>query len=161
MKLQIKVGGAELFRFNLRHTYRSVTGMIGLALSVGALVLAAVTWGSTEGYQTALLLCIGLYYTVLHPWMLRSRSYATAKNQPMFQEPMNYEFQEDSFTVEQGEAKASYLWDDVMKVVDTKKDFILYMDKVHAHILPKDQMEGRDKELGDFLRKNLPAGKIR
>lgn len=161
MKFQIKVGGGELFRFNIRHTYHSFSGVIGLLLSVGALAVAALTWADSDGMQKALLIFIGCYYTVLHPLMLRSRANETAKKTEMFQEPMEYEFQETGFGVRQGEAQAFYQWEQIARVIDTKKDVILYMDKVHAHILPKDQLNGRAEALTAYLQAHLPKGKIR
>ena len=161
MKFQIKVGGAELFRFNLRHTYHSLSGLVGLALSIGALILAAITWDQNAGYQMAILIFIGCYYTVLHPWMLRTRAYSTAKNQEMFMEPMEYEFQEEGFFVRQKEAEAFYKWEDIARAISTKKDLILYTDKVHAHILPKAQMDGRQEQVISLLKEKLPAGRMR
>lgn len=155
MDFQIQITEKELFRFNLRHNYLSVQGVIGVVLSLLALFLAIRYFDPADGLRMALLIVVGLYYPLLLPLILYNRSRAAAKNTPTYQAPFLYHFGEESFTVAQGDATAEFFYKNMRRVRETGKDLTVYSDRVHAHILPKDQLGGRADALASLLKEKI------
>ena len=52
-------------------------------------------------------------------------------------------------------------WEDFTKVYTTKKVVILYVGRVRAFILPKEQMAEQYEAAVEMIRKHIPRKKIR
>ena len=86
---------------------------------------------------------IGLLFTVIQPLIV----YRNAKKQSkVYKEfPLEYTISERGIEVKQDDAEGSNEWDNVVKIVSTKRLVIIYTSSVHAYVIPrmvlKDSME--------------------
>lgn len=159
MKYTIQVRGRDLYKFNLNHQYRSFQGVIQISLFVMlfAVGIYALLDGSVnKGYPVMMFILLVL--GALQPVMLKKRCEAAAAR-PEFSTAFTYEFSEEGFLITQGEAKRDYAWKEVLKLMETKSALLIYMDKVHALILPKDQLNGEAETLRQFIETHVKAGK--
>ncbi|MDE6636481.1 MAG: YcxB family protein, partial [Lachnospiraceae bacterium] len=75
-------------------------------------------------------------------------------SQEIFKTPIIYNLCKDGLVVRQGELKVNVSWDDISKIVETRKAFFLYTSPVRAFIFPKRLLDDT-KEFSDIVRKAL------
>ena len=74
-----KLSAAELYAFSMRHTYKSMSGIFGLIISFGSLIICAVRYKYLDKTAIMALIIIGLIFTVIQPLMLWSKANAQVK----------------------------------------------------------------------------------
>jgi hypothetical protein len=149
--VDIKIGTKDMFYFFMRHNYACFSGLFGLFISLGALILLIVRFGQYEITAKCLLLLVALLFTVIQPLQLLLKAANQIKRSPMFSEPIHYTFRQDGLEISQKEQSGVIPWEQVMKAVDTGKYMIIYITKMRAYIFPKDQMEHFD-EIKEIIR---------
>lgn len=137
----IKIGTKDMFYFCMRHNYACFSGLFGLFISFGALLLLAVRFSQYTTGAKCLLLLVGLLFTVIQPMQLLLKSANQVKRTPMFWESIRYTFREDGLELSQKEQNGVIPWEDIRKIVDTGSYLILYITSMRAYILPKNQMK--------------------
>lgn len=154
MKYTIQIRGNDLFRFNMQHRYRSVSGVMQVVLCVLAAFLGLITlFQENNNLAYSIMLFVLAAFGAIEPFMLKKRCEAAAKG-PHFATPLEYEFTEKGIVLTQGEATQKHEWKQVLKVRETKTMLLVYMDKIHALILPKDQLNGETEELKRFIQEH-------
>lgn len=154
MKVRIKIGVKDMFYFLFRHMYTSLSGMIGLLISAAALILLVAEWGKMEGMKLVLVIFVAAMFTVIQPLRLLSKAVQQVKINPMFQKPLDYTFTEAGMTVEQEDQRLELEWNQISRVIKTKRGLQIYLDRVRGYILPADQLDGKTEELAAFIREN-------
>jgi len=71
------------------------------------------------------------------------------------------EFEEEGLKVTQQEKEALFPWDQIGRIDRKPTMLVIYMDHIHAYLLPKTVYEERLQELSDFLHGQLPKEKLR
>lgn len=156
LSFHIKLSAKELWQFSMYHSYRAHLGIINLIFTGAALYLLITQWNSVgAAYRCLLLLCV-LMFTVWQPGILFWKAKKQAKN-PAVKEPMDLLFSQDGLKVVQMEQEAEFAWEHISRVVKWPTLYVLYMDRIHAYLIPRDQMEGREGELRSLLRDKLPG----
>lgn len=166
--LTVRIRVSDMYYFLMRHAYRSISGIIGVAVSLGAIVLLLLGYGETSAQQF-LLIVLALMFTVINPVSLYSRAKQQVKLTPMFQKEIVYGFGPSGIMVEQEGEKAPIPWVSVHKVIRTKKYMIIYMSKMRAFIIPLASVGENRAQLDELLEthlsakvlKNKRAGKIK
>ena len=59
----------DLYSFMLRHTYSGISGIFGVIISLGSLVICALKYKELDRTAIAALIIIGLIFTVIQPVM--------------------------------------------------------------------------------------------
>lgn len=59
MRFEIQVEAKDLFRFNMYHIYHTFSGVLGMVISIAALVGAVLTYGTVNTTYTVALLLVG------------------------------------------------------------------------------------------------------
>ena len=142
----------ELYSFNLRHTYTNPSGIIGLLISIGAILLLVYNFENYESMMALALLIIGLSFTVLEPILLFRKVKRQIKRTGSFARPLHYKINEEGIWVSQNEEMVLVEWPEVRKLVETKKAVYLYMSPVRAFIFPARQCGGQHKQLAAIAR---------
>ena len=137
----IKIGTKDMFYFFMRHNYACFSGLFGLFISLGALILLIIRFGSYDLPAKGLLLLVALLFTVIQPLQLLLKAANQIKRTPMFQEPIQYTFGEEGLGISQHDQAGVIPWEQVMKVIDTNQYLIIYITKMRAYIFPKNQMD--------------------
>ncbi|WP_167957831.1 YcxB family protein [Anaerosporobacter faecicola] len=159
LKIELKV--SDMYEFLLRHAYTSVAGLVGVGISLVALVSFFIGLGKSDTYQNILLLVIASLFTIINPIQLRMKARQQVSLNPMFKIPLDYEFDQEQIVVRQNDQHAELSWNDMYKVVETKNLIILYFSKVTGYILPKSQMNGQEQELVQLIQDNVDQAKCK
>ena len=89
----------------------------------------------------AILIFASLWYTVIQPVFLLNQARKQAKRNKAKLEPFQYQIDSQGITISQGEAKQTAPWDHFVRIVETKSQYFVYSDRVHAFIFPKDRID--------------------
>lgn len=154
--LEIKLTAKDLWQFLLYHSNKGFLGIFNLFFSAAALVLLIARWGQVSmGYRLLLILCVGLF-TVWQPCLLYYKARRQAKA-PAIKNPMQMLFTKELIQVSQSEQNADFTWEQVGRIEGTPWMFVVYMDRVHAYLIPY-QVLGEQKEtFAAMIRECLPA----
>ena len=152
ISVDIKIGTKDMFYYFMHHNYASFSGLFGLFISFGALILLIVRFGQYDIPAKCLLLLVALLFTVIQPLQLLLKAAAQIKSTPMFWEPIRYTFREDGLELSQKDQSGVIDWAQIMKVVDTGRYLIIYITKMRAYIFPKNQIDKLD-EIRDIIKR--------
>lgn len=130
----------ELYRFSMRHTYFSASGVVGLFISLGSWVLVAMRYRVLDRTAIIALIITGFLFTVVQPIMLYSKAKAQKKRNEDINAALHYRLDETGISVSQGEQEAAIKWYEIRKRVKTGSAMYLYMSSVRAFIFPKAQL---------------------
>lgn len=132
----------ELYAFSMHHTYLSFSGVLGLAISFGSLIICVLNFRNFDSTAIIALIVIGLLFTVIQPIMLYSKAKVQVKKNENIIGSLHYRLSEDGIEISQGEQKASARWYEVRKRKITKNAMYLYTSPIRAFIFPKCQCNG-------------------
>ncbi len=144
IEFEVKMDAKSLSGFVLYHNYVRPGGLIGLLLSVAAIVALIIRWDSWTGMQRCLLIVLALLFLVFQPLMLMKKAH-TQLQSGAFLFPMSYSFGEETFSIAQGENKEDFVYADIRKAVLHKNVIYLYMTAVSAFIIPRGACEEFDR----------------
>lgn len=161
IEFEIKVSKKDLFNFMIYHNYHSLQGVIGLLISLAALVLLIVRFQDLDAIKIAVLVILALAFTVLTPLMLWNKARAQEKRNKSFSRPILYELSDDGFSLSQGEEHVDIEWRNVYKVVYTGRSLIVYISVVRAFIWPKEQLADHYDQVIQMLKMHLESHKIK
>ena len=139
LEFNIDLTTGELYRFSMRHTYCSVSGAVGVLISLGSWVICAARYQTLD--RTAFIaLIIGCLFTIVQPVMLYQKAWKQKKQNEAINAVLHYCISEDGIIVSQGQQEAKVHWYEIRKTVKTKSALYLYMSQVRAFIFPKEQL---------------------
>ena len=147
MKISVTMTARDLFQFSLYNSYSGFSGAFNVIFTLGALAILAVTWNweTINVYQRILLVFCALIFTVVQPLMLdrKAKQQAGAIG---FSAPLNLTLGDEKIDVEKAGMTGELFWNQVWKVV-------------RGYLIPNRSIEGREQELVEILKKNLPESK--
>ncbi len=132
VELEVSLTPGDLYDFNLRHSYSSLSGI--LATAVG---LVGVIYGIYSKYW--ILAIVGAVLVVYTPLVLLFKAHQTFNLSPAMKKPLKYTFDENGFSIGQGENSTSFEWKNVVKAVSTGRSIIIYTTRYNATIVPRSQ----------------------
>ncbi len=141
----VKMTFKALYSYVLNTNYRSYAGIIGLVISFGALALLVANWNGFGTGQKAMLLIIGLVFTVINPLSLAFKTYQQLKLSPSHKIPLDYTFSSDGINVTQGEVSQLIEWNMICRIMLTKHMVAVYTSRIHAFVIPLSEL-GEDKD---------------
>lgn len=153
IEFDVKMDARSLSGFVIYHNYMRPGGLIGLVLSVAAIVMLIVRWDHWTGVQRCLLVVLALLFLVFQPLMLLQKA-NTQLQSGAFLIPMHYSFGEDTFSIAQGDKQEDFVYADLRKAVYHKNVMYLYMTAVSAFIIPRKACEDFDR-----LKDTVKAGR--
>ena len=139
LNFDAKLSADELFAFSLRHTYKSMSGIVGLIISFASLIICAVRFKYLDKTAIMALIIIGLIFTVIQPIMLWSKAKAQVRKNKSINARLHYTINDEGITVSQGEQEAKVKWYEIRKTVIVKDAIYVYMSPVRAFIFTKKQ----------------------
>ncbi len=138
-EIDVELTTSDLYRFSMRHSYLSISGLFGVLLSVGSLIYVILCYSSLDKTARMVLVIIGCLFTVVQPVMLYTKAKAQVKQNKNINAPLHYVVSEEGILIQQGEQEASVKWEEVQKKVTTSRAMYLYMSPIRAFIFPKVQ----------------------
>ncbi len=152
----VKVTVKDLYFFLLRHLFTGFGGWFGILFAAGLVALAVFTKGKVTVEYTVIYLVIALFVLV-YPFF---NLYGKAKKQvssERLNRPLQYRVGEEGITVALEEEEAGFAWQDLKKIVETKKLLIVYVNAVRAFLWPKEQIGSQYHMLRNLLEQKLQA----
>ncbi len=139
IEFDVELAASDLYRFSMRHSYLSISGVFGLFLSVGSLIYLICNFSSLDKTACMALAIIGCLFTVVQPIMLYIKSKAQVQRNKNINAPLHYVISEEGITVCQGDEEGTVTWEEVQKSIVTSTALYLYMSPIRAFIFPKTQ----------------------
>ena len=161
VKFNVKMTEEYMFDFMMYHNYTHASGILGIILGVGALGYAIYSFINGNTQTAGLGLIVAVMFLVITPRTTKQRAKMQVENSKMFKEALEYEFNEEGITVRQGEIDATTTWDELQKVVSTKKSVIVYITRVRALIFPKACIGTEYDTAIQMIREHMPASKVK
>jgi len=161
VKLKIFLKVEHLFDFLLYNVYHGFFGIVSMVIILFSVVLL-ITGIREEGtIQKILLVAIILVFVAGVPWMLRLQAAKQLKLSPINGKSLVYEISSDGIQIKQGRNTLTNEWNEVRKVVETRKSIIVYSQRAGAFILPKHEIAEDYEALKSLLRSNTELKKCR
>ena len=155
IEFDVKMDAKSLSGFVIYHNYMRPGGILGLVLSVVAIVSLIIRWEDWTSVQRCLLIALALLFLIFQPLMLLKKA-NDQLHSDAFKYPMHYIFKEDGFTISQGDKSECYQYSDIRKPVFHKGVMYLYMTTVSALIVPKSSC----KDDFDRIKEMVKAGRV-
>lgn len=161
-KATVRLTANELFGFLIQHTYSTTTAFIGIILSIGGFIGFFYMLGmpNANPFYLGALFGTGLLFTVVQPTMIYFKSKKQVKKNAEIKDDLEYTINKSGVSVVQGERNGFSTWDEIVKVTSTKKLIMLYTSRVHAYVIPKDDVDDLD-QFKAIIRDNCYAGYIK
>lgn len=155
VQFQVKIGVKDLYYFLLSYNYKSFGGLFGLLISVVCLVYLAITCKDNSSGANLLFLFLGLLFTVIQPLMLFQKAAQQVTKSPAFREPLEYEVNEEGVVIRQNAEEVPVTWNAIVKVVEDKKQILIYTSRVNACIWPKEQFAEQVEEVKEAISAHM------
>jgi hypothetical protein len=160
LHFQIKLAAKELWQFSMYHSYLGFSGIFAVLFTVAAAFLLITRFDTLLDYQKVLLVICLLIFTVWQPLLLYYKAVKQAKR-PGMEKTMHLFFDEAGLLVRQDGQEARFTWEKIGRVDRMPTMAILYMDRIHAYLLPKSVL-GKDEEaFYEMAKARLPKGRTR
>ena len=130
----------DMYRFNMYQTYSGFHGWFSILFSILIFVVAGTTYGKVEMSYTLLYVVFGVIFLVYQTVRLLLSSMHSLAASEVLRKPLHYAVGEEGFTVSQGEESAALPWGQIYRIVATKSNVLVYSSRIHAYVIPRDQL---------------------
>ena len=151
----------DLYKFMLQHAYLSISGFIGIAISVGALVMLVMGKDGGTNFNRVLLILAALLFTVINPLMMLYKSWKQITLSPVFKTGIQYTFSDAGAEVTQGEEWVSFPWDAIYRIRGGANSVYVYTSPTRAFILPKSCLEEHFIPVRVLMKRHVASRKFR
>lgn len=151
VRFSVQMTAKEIYKFTIYHTYHGFSGLLGLGLSLLALVNIIFNFSEMTDQNRVIMIIVACWFTILEPFMMIGRSRSQVKRTKAYQKPLQYLIDENGITVMQEEESQTIAWDKMMKIIETNSQFLVYSSRIHAFIFPKSAMENQTDTLKQLI----------
>lgn len=137
ISFEVKMTVKELYRFLLYHAYHKVAGVLGILISIVAIVALIVGWENMTETTRAACIIIPVFLLVVDPLRFWNRARVQVKRNKVYKNALKYEVNAQGIVLYLGEQSQNVQWNQFMKIVETKNQFLLYTTPIMASIVPK------------------------
>lgn len=162
MEIKVKMTAKHLFTYSMYNAYSGFKGIFCTVFTIAWIVILFTTWNmeASVWHQKLLMVFCILVFPVLQPYML----WKNTKKQSQtigFSTPVTLKLTDNHIYIEQAGHCGDFEWARIKKVVRIKSMMIMDMGYGRAYLLPNESIEGREKELVELLKKQLPPAKTK
>ena len=154
IEFDVKITSNVLYDYMLRHTYSSLSGIMGSVVGVLMLILFASN-------RQPICLIIGVVILLYLPWTLFIKSRQQALSTPAFKKPLHYRLTDEGIEVSQDDTTEQMGWDGMVKAVSTINSIIVYTTKTNACIFPKKDLGDKKYKVIEIISTHMPPGKVK
>lgn len=154
IEFDVKITSNILYDYMLRHTYSSLSGLMGSLVGVLMLMLFASN-------RQPICLIIGVVILLYLPWTLFIKSKQQALNTPAFRKPLHYRLSEEGIEVSQDDTTEKMGWDGMYKAVSTTHSIIVYTTRTNACIFPKKDLEENKYKVIEIISTHMPPKNVK
>ena len=154
IEFDVKITSNVLYDYMLRHTYSSLSGIMGSVVGVLMLILFVSN-------RQPVCLIIAVVILLYLPWTLFLKSRQQALNTPAFKKPLHYRLTDEGIEVSQDDTTEQMGWDGMVKAVSTMNSVIVYTTKTNACIFPKGDLGDKKYKVIEIISTHMPPGKVK
>ena len=155
IEIKIDLKTSHMYEFQMRHIYLSTTGIISVLASIVAFIYFMLTKDKNDQMMNMILILIALMFTVIYPLQMLKRSVQLVKLSPVLSKTLNYTFTSEGILVSQDNDDALLPWENIIKVVETKKLLLVYSSPKNGYILPKVQYKEHYEDIKKMIKKQV------
>lgn len=156
IEFDITLTTKDMYRFHLYQTYTGFQGWFSIIVSIFLFILAGTSYGEVTAARTMMYLLFGILFLVYIPVSLYLRSKHTIAMSEVLRNALHFSVGETGFTVTQNDQSAELPWDMVYKMIATKRNVLVYSNRINAYVIPREQLGGQYKALAELAEKKLP-----
>lgn len=156
--IEVKLTARELWRFSMYHSYKGFSGAFNVIFSAAAVFLLATTWSRDTVFYRALLVVCALMFTVWQPALLYVKAVRQAKT-PAIRTPLTLSFDEKGIKAAQGTESLELEWEKISRAERGFGMLMIYMDRVHAYLLPDSVIGEKRAVLCELIKEKLPSNR--
>lgn len=161
IKFEVKMTPKLMYHFMLNHTYRSISGILGVVFGIASFVMFGMTFGKTSETFSVLYLLFGVWFVFYLPLNLYLKSKQQVKKNAVFTKPVSYLVNEEGISVVQEEQKGECKWENIWKACKTGTCIYVYTSPRNAFIFPKEAVGAQYDDLIGMLKKHLSKKKAK
>ena len=161
VEFEIRLKPEDLYRFNMYQMYTGIHGWISIVLGVLMFVLTVRTYGTVEMTYTLLYVVFGVLFLFYAPVTLKLRSRQSIAASEELSKPLHYVVDAAGFKVSQGEASAELAWNQIYKMVATKRNVLVYSSRKNAYVIPREQLGENYQVLSDLAKEKLEKFRVK
>lgn len=161
IKITVWIKLSNMYDFLLRYNYKGMAGIIGPVFSILAFLALCLSYSVLTRGQIVLLIIASLLFTVINPLLILLKAAKQLKYNPAFREPLVYTLTEEKIVVTQNKEVLPIPWKNVQEVEETHHNLIVYLSKVRAFVLPKENIGNQLVEVRELIRRSVKTGKVR
>lgn len=154
LEFDVRITANVLYDYMLRHTYYSMSGLIGTI--VGALMFVCFFFRGDVIFLIAGVVILGYL-----PWTLWIKSRRQMLGTPAFQKPLHYKMTEEGIEVSQYGEVQKQKWEDMDRAVSTQRSLIVYTSRVNASIFPKQDLGELTPGVIEMISTHMPPSKVK
>lgn len=160
-KLSIKIKSEDMHHFLVQQNYTHFSGWFGVVISVAAVIMLAINYKTNSSSANILLALIGALFLIVQPIQLKMSAAQKVNMIPMFKEPLEYTLNDEGIKIQQKEEEAQISWNDVYKVVESKKSIFVYTGRNSAFIFPKAQYQEQIETVKAIIQEHVKEDKCK
>ncbi|MBR1759362.1 MAG: YcxB family protein [Lachnospiraceae bacterium] len=157
-KYEVQLTAGDMLRFQLRHAYTSIAGIITIAMSLIGLYMLITMWGQFNDTYRLALIFVALYAPVVEPLRLYLRARKQIKAAQL-SKAIDYEFEEEGVIITQEDVRVPIPWSAVKKLKQTKAAIYMYLDSMRCYIFPNRFLDGDEAAIAAYIKAHMGASK--
>ena len=145
----------DVFRFMFHHTYCSAIGVFAVLIVVASVVMAVWSFTKGENVQGFIFIAVFLFFIINSPLSLKKRSKKQSESMCTEEGTITYTFSEAGFDMTRQTEYAAYKYDRIMKVINGKTAYYVYLGKMRAFLAPKADLGENEEIFLQLMRENV------
>lgn len=152
VEFDVKMTTAKMYDYMLYQIFTSFSGILGEA--VGLLLIVGFFLSYKPIYLIAGIIIV--FYLPVALYMQAKRQVLS----PVFKEPQHYRLSDEGIEIRVLEESDSAPWEAVAKVVSTRKNIIVYTNKVRASLFPFEDLGANRDKVVEIISTHVDPKKV-
>lgn len=161
VQFEIKLSEDHMYEFLLKHYYTHLSGILITVAGIVSAIIAAFFLYRLDFTQGGIWVMSAFIFLFVNRKTLKSKARIQVKESDMINKPLHCELTGNGVIIRRDGDTVTNPWEDFTKVYTTKHVVILYVGRVRAFILPKEQMGEHYQMAVEIIKEHIPRRKIR
>ncbi|MBE5936356.1 MAG: YcxB family protein [Lachnospiraceae bacterium] len=155
IEISVKLKTRHMYEFQMRHYYLSAQGVLAVLFSVAVFVYYLISHKTNDQMTNLLLIFGALLFTVIYPFHMWQRSIQLVKLSPVLSKALNYTFTSEGILISQDNDDVLFPWEDIKKVIETRRLLLVYSSPKNGYILPKSQYKEQCDSIKTMIKREV------
>ena len=162
MEIKVTMTAEHLFTFSMYNSYNGWKLIFAIGFTLAWIVILFATWNmeASVWHQKLLMAFCILIFPALQPYLLWSSTKKQSQTHG-FSTPVTIKLAHNHIYIEQAGHCGDFEWARIKRFVRIKSMFIMDMGSGRAYVIPDESIRGREQELVDLVKKQLPETKTK